>query len=259
MAFFYRNAGAFASNASAVTLTPANPTGPSSPNGSIRIAVCAIKSNAVISTATPGWTKVSQDNSGASFTVAVFVGTAAAANPVFTWAGAVACGAISLLVEDFSNPVVNNAIGNSATGTGTVALKSVASYNTSRYGSLALYVIAVAANSSAIATPTGFTEFVEAGTTGSVNIRMSIGGKGMLASGSAVGAASASGPAAAWVMKGIELLIALPATGIQTPLAELSSVITPPTGLATSLVEIVTILNVGSAVVSRPGNITVLW
>jgi hypothetical protein len=70
----HRSVGTRVQSASAATLTPGLPTVDSSASG-LLLCVVTSKNNATHSTVTAGWTKFTQVNSGASFTVSLFVAT----------------------------------------------------------------------------------------------------------------------------------------------------------------------------------------
>lgn len=237
-ALVYRAAGAASQSASATTLTPAKPTPLGvHPDRGFMIAVCCVKSNAVITTATSGWTKLFQTNSGASFTKAVFIAREAAAAPVFTWTGAAACFAITHAWSTGANPISVPTIGNTSSATGTVSPHTSPSLLTTRQFSTVIYIDAVSQQTTALAEPAGWTEHADTGFTTAVG-RITVGSKYVPTLGDSSGAISVTGGAAAWVQSQIEIIIELPATGQQYVEAELDVIYSPFNGLSTAETEL---------------------
>lgn len=85
-------------SASASTLSPPLPV----QTGQILTAVVTIASNATITTATLGWTKLTQVNGTTGLTTAVFWALAGSAAPTFSWSGAVSC---LSAITSWSHPV----------------------------------------------------------------------------------------------------------------------------------------------------------
>lgn len=140
--------------------------------GGFQFAVCAIRSNAVISTATAGWTKISQTNSGATLTVALFVASTTAANPVFTWTGAVGCYCIGAAWDSPDLGLITNAIAVLSTNTGNTSPHTANSITAAVNGGLC-FAFAISENETAVygATPAGWTERWDSGSNATTDIR----------------------------------------------------------------------------------------
>jgi hypothetical protein len=234
MTMVYVAAGARGATASATTLTPALPSITGRSLG-VLLAVVSVKSNASITTGTSGWTKLYQDNSGASFTTAYFVAPVGSSAASCSWAGAVAAGAQCFYIEDPDNPMVTNAAGATSVASGTSNPHTSASINTTRQFSLVVYIDTAASNDSLFA-PAGWTENNNEGSATDAG-RTVIGSKYVATSGGASGAISVTGSASAWVQRQIELLIVTPATGIQVTEAEIAPGIYSGDGISTIEVE----------------------
>lgn len=202
MSWILVRTGSAAVSASATTLTPTI----SGPNSGIRIAICSVKSNAVITTATAGWTKLFQQDSTASFTVAVFIGTTAAANPVFTWTGAVACSAIQAEYGNLAEEENVTSIGASNINSGTGTNYSSSSISSTRRSSLALYITAIDVSGSAVPTPSGWTEDFDSGNA-TAGIRYAFGNKPLPLLADTSGAISIAAASGNWVQAQIELQV----------------------------------------------------
>lgn len=203
MSIEFHSVGTTVQSAGATTLTPLL-TVPAGMLGA-RLAVVVIKSNAAISTATPGWTLLSQTNNGASLTMALFIGTPVAANPVFTWAGSVGCGALQIFFQSPTNNVVTNAVGASATNTGTGNPHTVASITATRDRGRAVYVNVGNANTALGAPGAPWTEHFDGGS-GTGTYRIVIGSRTLAASGDLSGSLSMTGGTSTWIMRNVELL-----------------------------------------------------
>lgn len=186
-------------SASAATLTPVRPTAPT--NG-IFVAYVTSKNNAVHACATAGWTKIDQRNSGAAYTASVWVGDKGAANPAFTWAGAVACAA-QVVAYDEAEGVLEVGVGASSFNTGTTSPHSTTSIATTRKQSSVIY-LDVAAIGTNLTTPAGWTSSRNDSSGTDVG-SSSWGIKQLDASGSNSGAISAAGGVAAWVQWQLEI------------------------------------------------------
>jgi len=227
-------AGARVQSAGAATLTPTKPTvlGQSG----VLVCVVASKNNAVHSTATGGWTKISQTDSGASFTMSVFIAAEGAANPVITWAGSVACSARICYYAAPKGTSETTVIGGSTVNAGLTSTHSTASFNTTRDQSLVVYIDCAAANTG-LATPAGWTEDSDAGSATDAGVT-TFGSKAVAISGSASGAISVTGANAAWAQTQIELMQVAPAAGLQSSKVEVGGFLEPSAGLATSQAEV---------------------
>jgi hypothetical protein len=226
--------GARAQSAGAATLTPSLPT--VFGTGGLLVCVVHSKNNATHATVTSGWSKLgSTVNSGASFCASVFVAPEGSAAPVITWTGSVACGAQIAYYADPAN-TVDPTLGASTSNTGSTATHSTSAINTTRNNSDVIYVDAAAANT-AMATPSGWTENSDAGSATDAG-RFVFGQKAVATSGSSSGAISVTGASAAWVQWQIELLEAVPASGLQSSKVEVGAWLDAPQELSFSKVEV---------------------
>lgn len=200
-------AGSASHFASATSVTPALPTPSSFLNShGLLLAVVVVKSNAVITTVTPGWTKLYQDNSGAGVTVASFIAAGDATAPVLTWAGATGVAALTAFYDDTGQPVVKNAVGGTTVNSGSGTTTSTASFNTTRNESVVVYYNGMDVNTT-LAAPGTWTEDADSGSATSA-ATVTIGSKAVATSGSASGAISAvAGTSGAWLQRQIELLV----------------------------------------------------
>jgi hypothetical protein len=204
--------GSRAASASAATISPAKPT--VSGGGGVLLAVVTSKNNATHSTATPGWSLVgSQTNSGASFTASLWIAAQSAAAPTFTWTGAAACSAQIAYYFDLAGPM-DASVNASTVSTGSTSTHTSTSFNSTRANALAVYIDVVSANPF-MDTPSGWTERSENGFQADTGSTV-FGDKTLGAAGSASGAISVNGPAAAWVQWQVELRIALAAADFES-------------------------------------------
>jgi hypothetical protein len=236
VAAIYRSVGTRSQSASAATISPALPTVDGNNAKGKLLAVVTSKNNATHSCATSGWSQVgSQVNSGASFTASVWQAAEGAGAPTITWTGAVACSAQIAYYSD-GQGVMDTGFGASTSNTGATATHSTVSINTTRNNALVLYIDVAAANT-ALATPSGWTENVDAGSGTDVG-RTVWGSKSVATSGSASGAISVTGANAAWVQFQIELYADQATNQIQVSKAELAAMLDVPDGYATSKAEL---------------------
>jgi hypothetical protein len=222
-------AGARSQSASANTITPTLPTITGRQLGAY-IWVVSVKSNDVIMTAQPGWTKLAQDNSGAGFTSAYFIAPTTATAGQASWTTAVACSTQVIYVEDPDNPMVTNAIGATLVTTGTASPHTSTALTTTRQLSLVLAIDTAAANT-VLTTPTGWTGASDSGSATDAG-RTSFITQFMPTLGGATTAISTPGAAAAWALRLIELLIVLPATGIQVSESEVATLTASSVGIS---------------------------
>ena len=195
-------AGTRAAPGSVETISPAKPT----VNGQAGLLLCAVHTanNAVHSTATSGWTKVAQVDSGASFTASLFTAPESAAAPVFTWTGAAQAAAIVAYYGD-AGAATDPVVGDSGSTTGTTSPHTSSAITTGRNDSLAVFVDASAFNT-ALTTPSGWTaNNADGGGAG----RLTFGSKAVATSGTSSGAISTAGAVAAWVQWQLEIRTAL--------------------------------------------------
>ena len=232
-------------SASAATLTLTNPfdfeAGPA-PNCGLMLAVISIKSNATVTTATAGWTKLAQDNSGANFTQALFIAASNAANPVFTWTGAVACFGMIVPIQNPSSPLRVSGVGAASVTSGSGTTHTSTSINTTEPLSLAVYIDTSNVNT-AMAQPTGWTEAIDLAAATAVG-RVVVGSKDIAVEGDPSGAISVTGSSGNWVQRQIEVSLEPLTNDVAVNSTELVSIIEPEPGLAVSFVELVSIIEV---------------
>ena len=218
----------------AATISPAKPT-VLGQNG-LLICVVTSKNNATHSTSTTGWSKVTQVNSGASFTASIFTAAESAGAPTITWTGSVACSAQIAYYTDPAN-VVDTTLGATGSGTGSTSTHASSAITTTRDNSLVVYVDVAAANT-ALATPSGWTENNDTGSATDAG-RTVFGNKAVATSGSSSGAISVTGANAAYVQFQLEVMgQAGAANSIQVSKMEAAAWLDPPDGLSISKLEI---------------------
>lgn len=221
--------------------TPALPSGVTSGRG---VLLCAVhsKNNAVHSTATAGWTKVGQWDSGASFTVSLFMAVGGASAPAISWTGAAACAAQIAYYDDANNPV-SATLGQTSFNTGTGNPHTSTGFNTTGDESLVVYFDVAAANT-ALGAPSGWTENNDAGSATDAG-RHVWGSKKVPVEGSASGNISVSGANAAWVQGQVEILRDVQ-PGLMSVKLEVGGWLSVPDGLASSKLEVGAWLTPGS-------------
>jgi hypothetical protein len=197
--------GASGTLGAASTGTSISPALPSRAAGNLLVGIVATKNNAT-HTWPAGWTKVSQTNSGASWTVSwawrIATNTAADGPPSVSWTGSVAnTGQLWTYTGNDGSAPIGAA---SAAATGTVSPHTSTSITSTRDSSLAIYLDACATNT-ALTTPSGYTSHVSSTSATSVTA-INSGDKTVTASGTATGAISTAGGAAAWVEIQVEIL-----------------------------------------------------
>ena len=242
MTMAYVTAGARNASAGATSVTPALPTITGRDLGAL-LAVVSIKSNATITTAQPGWTKLYQENSGGSFTTAYFIAPVGSSAPGCTWAGSVAAGAQCFYVEDADNPMVTNAAGATSTNSASTTAHSSSSITTTRQLSLAAY-IDTQAGFGPLATPTNWTQN-SAEYSGTDDITITLGTRYIPTLGGTTGAISVNGATVAWVQRQIEFLIVTPATGAQVTESEITPLVSSGEGISAIDVEIAPLISSG--------------
>lgn len=233
----YGAVGTFATSAGATSRNPALPTGVTAQ--SELWASVASKNNATHSSSTTGWTKVAQQNSGASWTVSLWRYTGAdataAASVTVTWTGSVASHGQCWRMQGRTG---TDPLGTPSVNNGTTSTHSTTAVTTTSPGSRVMYVDAAAANT-AIAQPTSWTENFDNGSATSAS-RLAVGGRDFSSSGSSSGAISVTGAAAAWVQWQVELPAPQPAillsasSNIAASGANTTVQLTAPSGKSTS-------------------------
>lgn len=224
--------GTRAQSAAAASLAVTKPTVDSATG--VLLAAVTSKNNATHSTATAGWTKLSQTNSGASFTASLWIAAESAAAPTFTWTGSVACSAQIAYYNDPQNTTNATVSVSGTTGSGTTSTHTSTGFTSDANNALAVYVDVAAANT-AIGTPTGWTEDLDNGSATDVG-RTAFGSKSIAASGSGSGNISVTGAAAAWVQFQVELKGSAAST-LQASKVEAAAWLDPVLGHAAAKIE----------------------
>lgn len=145
-------AGTIAGAASATSGSPAAVVA----TRGLRVALVAVKNNDVITTATAGWTKITQRNSGAGASVALFVASGTAGTPTFNWTNATAWAAQQFLFDNFQNDPVTAAVGAIALNDGTTALQQAPGITTAADGSFILGFHLASSTAAYSAVPAGW-------------------------------------------------------------------------------------------------------
>jgi hypothetical protein len=200
---YFAASGSLSTATSQTSRTPGLPSGLQP--GDLVIAHCASESNATHSCATSGWNKLTQQNSGLSWTVSVFwaIQTEAGLSaPVITWTGAADASARTVAFRDTKPDGIPCAlIGTFGADVG-VAHTSTGG-NTTKDSVTVVYIDHANANT-ALGAPAGWTEHTDSGSaTGPV--RTTHGSKQIALKGTASGDIGVVGAAAAWVQYQIEL------------------------------------------------------
>ena len=222
--------------ASGTSLAPALSTLAST---GIRVAVVNVKSNADISTATAGWNKLRQDNSGAALTQAVFIAAVGAATPTFTWSGAAAASAVQLLYDDPTDPVRTASVGAASAGAGSVSPFVAPGITTGQVKSLAIALVSLAGTGSYGTIPANWTQNTNPSSATSATRIIAL-SRFMDAAGATGDMSITMASPPAWVASQIELQIALP-TDLEIGELEIAPII-EPNGLAAAEFELVPIL-----------------
>lgn len=216
-------------SAGAATITPALPTVMSGGAVGVLLAVCLTKNNATHATATTGWNLVQQVNSGAGFTVSLWKALQGAAAPVFTWTGSVACSAQVTYAVDPENQFSLSSVSLlGAAGTGTTSPHTSAGGTTTFANALALYFDGCATNTT-LTTPAGWTSDFS-GSSATSGTAHNWGHKAIATSGTASGAISTAGGAAAYVQFQIQIIEATPTAGFQVEKADVQAWAEPQRG-----------------------------
>jgi len=237
----YGAAGTYAASSGATSRNPALPTGVTSQ--SELWAAVGSKNNATHSSSTSGWTKVAQQNSGASWTVSLWRYTGAdatsASSITVTWTGSVASFGQSWREQGRRG---TDPLGTPSVNSGTTSTHSTTGVTTTSSGSRVMYVDSAAANT-VLATPGSWTEDLDNGSaTGTTHL--TVGGRDLGSSGSSSGNISVTGAAAAWVQWQIELPAPQPAftmtasSNITASGENTTAQLTPPSGNTASLPSI---------------------
>ena len=229
-----RTVGTRAQSASAATLTPGLPAVDAAANG-LLLCVVTSKNNATHSTVTAGWTKLTQVNSGASFTASIFVAAQGVAAPVITWAGAVACSAIIMYYSSPDGPI-DLTIAASSSSAGTTTPHTSSAIVTTRANVLAVYIDAVATNTGLTAPSGWFSNFTSGSATDAGHT--SFGSKTVPVAGTNTGATSSTGGAAAYVMFQLELRVTVGTDSIEVSKEDAAAWYEPRAGQSISKAEV---------------------
>jgi len=201
----YGAAGTRANSAGATSRNPALPG--SLANGYWIFAVCASKNNATHSCATAGWSSwIAQTNSGTGWTVSywkcLYTGTQSA--PAITWTGSVACFAQCFSWTGLTNVNPTGALNG---GAGTTTPHACTGVTAGRPRSEVAWLDAVA-NTTATTQPSGWSRnLTNSSAIGSTY--NAAGYKTLTNVGDTSGNISTTGGAAAYVMKIVELYVAV--------------------------------------------------
>jgi hypothetical protein len=204
----YGAVGTYAPSTGATSLNPLLPAGVTAL--SELWTVVGSKNNATHTSSSTNWTKVTQQNSGASWTVSLWRYTGAdataAGSITVTWTGSVASFGRSLRMQGRTG---TDPLGTPSISAGTTATHTSTGVTTTSPGSRVIYVDAAAANT-VLDPPASWTENSDNGSaTGATHLV--IGGRDLGSSGSSSGNISGTGANAAWVQMQIELPAPQPA------------------------------------------------
>lgn len=238
MSIAYSTNGTAVQSASAATLSPGKPT--VATNGGVLVAVVLSKNNATHSTTTTGWNVLRQANSGASFTVSVWIADESAAAPVFSWTGAAACYAVVYYLFDIAGPISKTISAIGSTTTGTTTPHTGTGFTTDDNNTLEILIDACSINT-AFTAPTGWTRNSSAvGATSLTAIGFC--SKSVSSSGTATGSTSSAGGAAAYAQFQFELK-SLAAVALESSKLEATTWIEVQDGLSVPKIEATTWLD----------------
>lgn len=153
------------------------------------VLLISVKNNDNITCATAGWNKIGQQNSGASFTAALFMAQEGAGNPTFNWTNSARAHIESCYYKYASGTQINAAPTNYTSAGGSTNPFTTAAFTSSAADVLAVYAIAINQASTLFDAAAGWTENRENGSTTSA-IDESIGSKAIATSGASSGAPS---------------------------------------------------------------------
>lgn len=243
----FQGVGGLSVTAGAASLAPAKPA-VDGQNGLLVAIVCS-KNNATHSTATSGWSKIAQTNSGASFTASIWIAPESSGAPTFTWTGSAAGHAQIAYYSDAANVVNNGVSVSGTTGTGTTTTHTSTGFTSDATNALAIYADACAANT-AIATPSGWTEDADGGSATSAT-RQAFGSKSIASSGSGSGNISVTGGNAAWVQFQIEIKGQAATAGFQASKARLEAWAEPRAGFAVAKANVMAWVETGQIMYAK--------
>lgn len=215
--------------------TTTTPTNQSSTAGDLLLVMISVKNNNTISTVTSGWTKLTQINSGASFTTAIFYAAAPASNPVLTWTNSAAFAAISTAYSMGTgtvDPVPLLRVENASTG----SPHTISSTTSTRDYSNVLF-LGMASTNGSYGTPTSGIEEVIDGPLSTAVMRYFVGHEDIVTSGSSTVAGSISGSTGAWTLFRVEVREKTTTTGIDTVGMQSGAWVQPDTGISASSLQ----------------------
>ena len=207
----YIAVGTAVQSAGAATLTPTAAAGMLM--GDLDFCSIATDNNAAISCSSTGWVKLGstvQQNATWQEEIWVRLYNGTNVNPVFTWTGSVGCSARRWSIRDV---LASTTLGGSHTSnSGSASPHTITGVNATFANSIMMYLSHAEANT-ALAADAGYVEKFDAGSaTGPY--RLVVGTRDQLTSGAGADNFSATGAAASWVMRLIEIQDAL--NGVQT-------------------------------------------
>lgn len=172
-------------------------------NGNLLFGLCFSFNNDTHTWTGTGWNKIAQQHSGAGFTSSLgyCIVDGSEAAPTVSWSGSVACAC--RLTQWTGTDGESPFDGANSVSTGTASPHTSTSVNSTRNESHVMYVDGCGVNTNLIA-PAGWTEHLDTAMA-TAGGRITYGGKDIATSGSASGAISVVGGAAAWVQWQIEL------------------------------------------------------
>jgi hypothetical protein len=202
----FRGVGTGGGSSGATSGTFTLPTAVNRPPGAIIFAVCAVKNLDTHTWSGTGWTEIGEWNNGSGLTVSLAYADASASpgNATCTWTNSAAWYGYTFSygtnesLFDFASPVGTV---NASSGTGTTHTSN--SITAVRKYSRAIYVGVCAVNS-AFATPSGWAENNDGGSTGGA-MRIAIGSKSLTNVGDTSGNISITAGNAAWIQLQFEL------------------------------------------------------
>ena len=206
------------------------------------IARLALNSNAVVSTATSGWTKLFQDNSGVGLTQGIWIAPGNSAAPVFTWTGAGNTSVEIDFYDDPANPVETAVVGvNSTVGSGTSAAIASATNNSTRDSSVFVTITSMTTNT----TLTASSGWAQNDLSNVSPFTLETSSKQITTSGSASGTtAQTAGTSTTWVQRQIELLLQVLPSGFYSTEIEVAPLMQIASGLEAAEVEVAPLMQI---------------
>jgi hypothetical protein len=134
---------------------------------------CAVQNNDTITTATSGWTKIAQVNSGSGFTVALFTAKLGAATPSFQWTNAAHGHVMGGAFDSGSYDIIATAVASSTSNTGNTSPHTATGLTAVHPDgmTLALAVVSAGQSTSYGAASAGWTNRWNQGTSATINMR----------------------------------------------------------------------------------------